>query len=203
MMTDWDNCYKEDNLPWNKNAPSPPLTEWVRRHEPKGRALVPGCGLGHDVVMLADAGVDVVGLDISTTAIDRAEALYPAYRENLVRGDLFDLPSYWLGTFDYVFEHTCLSGMPPELRPRYRDAIASALKPGGLLVGVWYINPDMDPGEQGPPFGIAVSELEALFPGWAIEDDYVPTTAFEGRAGRERLRVMRKPVTGVATSEPR
>ncbi|HYF35054.1 MAG TPA: methyltransferase domain-containing protein [Prosthecobacter sp.] len=191
-MTDWESCYQEDNLPWNRNVPSPPLTEWVRKHRPKGRALVPGCGLGHDVVMLVDAGVEALGLDISPTAIDRAEALYPAYRDSLVRGDLFDLPKYWLGTFDYVFEHTCLSGMPPEYRPKYRDAIASALKLGGLLAGVWYINPDMDPGEAGPPFGISIPELEQLFSGWEIVEDYVPQNSFEGRQGRERVRVLKR-----------
>jgi SAM-dependent methyltransferase len=192
-MTDWESCYREDNLPWNKNAPSPPLAEWVKKHRPKGRALVPGCGLGHDVVMLAEAGVDALGLDISATAIDRAEALYPKMKERLVRGNLFDLPKYWLGTFDYVFEHTCLSGMPPELRPRYRDGVASALKPGGLLVGIWYENPDMDPGEAGPPFGVSVAELEEMFAGWEAVEDYVPDNSFPGREGRERVRVLRKP----------
>jgi SAM-dependent methyltransferase len=143
--------------------------------------------------MLAAANVDAVGLDISPTAIARAEATYPAHRERLVRGDLFDLPKYWLGTFDYVFEHTCLSGMPPELRPKYRDAVASALAPGGLLVGVWYVNPDMDPGESGPPYGISVPELDALFAGWQVVEDYVPEVGYEGRVGRERLRVLKKP----------
>jgi SAM-dependent methyltransferase len=192
-MTDWDNCYRENNTPWDKNLPSPPLTGWVRKHKPQGRALMPGCGLGHDVVMLADAGVDILGLDISATAIDRGEALYPAYKERLVRGDLFDLPNYWLGTFDYVFEHTCLCALPVDWRPRYRHAVAAALKPGGLLVGVWFINPDMDPGESGPPFGISTAELAELFQGWKVIEDYVPESAFPGRAGRERVRVLQKP----------
>lgn len=193
-MTDWENCYLENNTPWNKDAPSPPLAEWVSRTRPRGRALVPGCGVGHDVAMLADAGVDVTGLDIAPTAIQRAQKTYPAHAARFVLGDLFDLPKDWRGAFDYVIEHTCLSGMPPELRPRYRDAVTAALKPGGLLAGVWYINPDMDPGETGPPFALPVEELEALFPApaWEIVEDSVPASAFSGRAGRERLRVLRR-----------
>jgi SAM-dependent methyltransferase len=193
-MTDWESCYLEKNMPWNKDAPSPPLVEWVARTRPQGRVLVPGCGVGHDVAMLVEAGVDAIGLDIAPTAIELAQKAYPAHADRFVVGDLFGLPKEWLGSFDLVIEHTCLSGMPPELRPKYRDGVTSALKPGGLLVGVWYVNPDMDPGEDGPPFGVSVEELGALFAGWEIIEDYVPTVAYAEREGRERLRVMRRPL---------
>ncbi|MDZ4287056.1 MAG: methyltransferase domain-containing protein [Prosthecobacter sp.] len=194
-MTDWEGCYLENNTPWNRGAASPPLIEWVRRARPQGRALVPGCGLGHDVAMLAEAGVDAAGLDISATAIERAQAAHPGHQERFVHGDLFALPNPWLGTFDLVFEHTCLSGMPPEWRPKYRDAVAAALKPGGLLVGVWYVSPDMDPGESGPPFAISVAQLDDLFAGWQIVEDYVPTVAYADREGRERVRVLKPSVS--------
>jgi hypothetical protein len=96
------------------------------------------------------------------------------------------------GAFDFVVEHTCLSGMPPELRPDYRRGVLSALRPGGIIVGVWFINPDLDPGETGPPFPLPVEELDALFAG-ACEtlEDYVPGNSFPGREGRERVRVLR------------
>lgn len=193
-MTDWENCYLENNTPWNRGAPSPPLAEWVRRTKPAGRAFVPGCGVGHDVAMLAESGMDVLGLDISATAIERARAAYPAHAARFIVGDLFALPYHLLDAFDWVIEHTCLSGMPPDWRPKYRDAVASALKPGGMLAGVWYVNPDMDPGESGPPFGISVAELDALFAGWQIIEDYIPAVAYNEREGRERVRVLRCPV---------
>ncbi len=47
---------------------------------PPGRALVPGCGRGYDVTLLASADRSVMGLDISETAIktakERAAALH-------------------------------------------------------------------------------------------------------------------------------
>ena len=64
---------------------------------------------------------------------------------------------------------------------------------GGLLIGVWFINPDLDEGQTGPPFPIPVSELDALFAEkFDIVEDYIPTAAYAGREGRERIRVLRK-----------
>jgi SAM-dependent methyltransferase len=194
MMTDWERCYTEGETPWNKGKPSPPMEQWVINHHPHGRALVPGCGVGHEVAMLAGQGVDAAGLDLSPTAIEMARAAYPAHADRFVTGDLFAMPAEWVGQFDYVFEHTCLCAMPPELRTDYEKAVHEVLKPGGLLVGIWFINPDMDPGESGPPFGIPVPELGVLFADsrWEIIEDVVPQIGHDGRVGRERLRVLRK-----------
>ncbi|MGZ8899312.1 MAG: methyltransferase domain-containing protein, partial [Limisphaerales bacterium] len=64
---------------------------------------------------------------------------------------------------------------------------------GGLLVGVWYINPCLEPGYEGPPFPFSVAELTGLFAeGYEVVEDYVPAVAFAGREGRERVRVLRK-----------
>lgn len=86
-----------------------------------------------------------------------------------------------------------MSGLNPSLRPDYRRGLDLTLKPGGLLIGVWYINPDLDPGEVGPPFPFSVPDLTAFFAvGYDIVDDYVPDLAFANRTGRERVRVLKR-----------
>ena len=115
-MTDWEKCYVEGHMPWNKGAPSPPMLEWVHHHQPQGRALMPGCGVGHDLAMLVTQGVDATGLDLSPTGIEMAKTTYPALSERFVVGDLFAMPADWLGHYDFVFEHTCLCALPPDLR---------------------------------------------------------------------------------------
>lgn len=86
-----------------------------------------------------------------------------------------------------------MSGLHPALRASYRRGIDLTLRPGGLLVGVWFINPDLDPGDEGPPFPFSVAALTELFAdGYAIIDDYVPDQSFTGREGRERVRVLRR-----------
>ena len=64
-----------------------------------------------------------------------------------------------------------------------------------LLIGVWFINPALDPGKEGPPFPFSVADLTALFAeGYAVVEDYMPDVAFPGREGRERVRVLRRVV---------
>jgi hypothetical protein len=79
------------------------------------------------------------------------------------------------------------------MRADYRKGVDLTLRKGGLLIGVWYINPDLDPGYEGPPYPFSVPDLTALFAeGYEIVHDYIPDVAFPGREGRERLRVLRK-----------
>jgi SAM-dependent methyltransferase len=178
---------------WNKGAPSPPLQQYLERHPTRGRTLVPGCGHGHEVALAVEHGLDAIGLDIAPTGIAEARALYPTLAERFVVGDLFNPAPELRGAFDVVLEHTCLSGLHPSLRASYRRGIDLTLKPGGLLIGVWFINPDLDPGDEGPPFPLPVPDLTALFAaGYEIVTDYVPEVAFDSRVGRERMRVLRR-----------
>lgn len=192
--THWNQCYAEANTPWDKGQPSPPLVQALQKHAPRGRVLVPGCGAGHDAAYVASLGCEVLAVDIAPLAIERAKAAHPELPDSTwLLGDLFELPKTQAASFDAVVEHTCFCAMPPALRTAYRDAVLALLKPGGLLIGVWFINPDLDPGETGPPFPLPVEELDALFKdGFEVIDDYVPEVAFEGRLGRERVRVLRR-----------
>lgn len=190
---DWEELYQKGETRWEKGEASLPLKEYLARHELRGRALVPGCGRGHEVALAVEHGLDATGLDIAPTAVKEARMNYPHLAQRFVLGSLFDPPEQMRGAFDLVLEHTCMSALPPKLRVDYRRGIDLTLQQGGLLVGVWYINPDLDPGEEGPPFPFSVADLTALFAdGYEIVEDYVPKVAFEGREERERLRVLRK-----------
>jgi methyl halide transferase len=192
---DWDEIYRKGEVFWNKGAPSPPLKQYLERHAVRGRALVPGCGHGHEVALAVAHGLDATGLDIAPTGVAEARALYPHLAERFVAGSLFDPPEEMRGAYDVVVEHTCLSALPPTMRADYRRGIDLTLRRGGLLIGVWFIDPDLDPDEEGPPFPLSVAELTALFAeGYEIVDDYVPDVGFANRKGRERVRVLRRVV---------
>lgn len=190
---DWEDLYRKGEVHWNRGAPSPPLKQYLARNPVRGRALVPGCGYGHEVALAAEHGLDPVGLDIAPTGIAEARANYPHLAECFVAGDFFNPPEELRGAFDVVLEHTCLSGLHPSLRADYRRGIDLTLRTGGMLIGIWFINPDLDPGEEGPPYPFSIPDLTALFSeGYEIVDDYEPDVAFEGREGRERVRVLRR-----------
>jgi len=192
-LMNWDECYRTGNAYWDKGAPSPGMRHYLERQTVRGRTLVPGCGPGHEVALAVKHGLDATGLDISPAGVELARERYPELAERFVVGNLFDPPAELRGVFDIVLEHTCMSGLHPSLRADYRRGIDLALRPGGLLIGVWYINPNLDPGVEGPPYPFSMADLTGLFAdSYEIVDDYVPDVAFPGREGRERVRVLRR-----------
>jgi SAM-dependent methyltransferase len=195
MTRDWNELYARGETPWDRGTHAPALDVLLQKRPQlfAGRVLVPGCGLGHDARWLAGHGCEVVALDIAPLAIERAKQLEPSGRVDFRLADLLGLPADLCGSFDWVWEHTCLCALDPPLRQTYIAAVRSALRPGGAVAGVFYMNPDLDPGETGPPFGITLDELLALWRkgGFEIEEHWVPDVAYEGRAGRERLMRLR------------
>lgn len=200
MPNDWEHLYQTGETPWDKGAPAPPLLEWLAARDgpllPRGAILVPGCGLGHDARALAEACLEaeVLGLDLAPSAVAAASALPARGAVRFEQGDLFALPVAMRGVFDGVFEHTCFCAIDPARRPGYVAAVASLLKTGGHLLAIFYLNPH-DPGEDqtGPPHGVTLPELDALFsPSFDLLEDTLPTRAYAGREGRERLRLYGK-----------
>jgi SAM-dependent methyltransferase len=135
-------------------------------------------------------GVQVLGLDLSPTAVRIAEGYPRAGAESYEVGDLFNLPESWNHRFDWVVEHTCFCAIPPEARPDYVHAIERVLKPGGRYFAIFYLNPDAP---QGPPHGVTHEEIERLFqPSFRLLEEWAPSGAFSGREGRELCQVREK-----------
>ncbi len=197
-MTDWDAAYQAGDTPWDKGAPSPALVAELEVRPIAGRVLVPGCGHGNDFPALLSGGAtEVVGLDISPTAVAETIKRFSANPAvTVVHADLFDLPDRWDAAFDVVFEHTCFCAIPRDRRSEYVLAVARALRPGGLLLAVFYLNPRDDPDPTlGPPFSVDDCELSERFtPYFEIEATGPPLAAFPERIGREAVwRLRRKP----------
>ncbi|HEY2572411.1 MAG TPA: methyltransferase domain-containing protein [Verrucomicrobiaceae bacterium] len=190
-MSDWNDLYAKGETPWERGRPAPVLEVAAKMHPElfQGRVLVPGCGLGHDARWLAARGCDVVAVDIAPLAIDRAKSLDREHRVDFRLENLFELTRDLRGAFDLVWEHTCLCALDPAMRAKYIAGVRSALKPAGMVAGVFYMNPDLDPGETGPPFGITLEELTKLWRdgGFEVQEHWVPQVANEGREGRERF----------------
>ena len=187
---DWDEYYQKDEVFWDKGEPSPALKQDLERHAVRGRALVPGCGHGHEVLLAVEHGLDALGLDIAPTGVAEARALYPKLAERFVVGDLFNPPAEMRSAFDVVLEHTCMSGLHPMLRADYRRGIDLTLRPGGWLIGVWFINPDLDPGDEGPPFPFSVPDLTALF-----SDGYINLKDTKGSVTFIRSQPPKRPIS--------
>lgn len=108
----WDKLWKEgDFLPWDKGTPNPALVDLLNdRRDVIGspligegdsrrrkRALVPGCGRGYDVLLLASWGYDAYGLEISESAVRRCE------EEKRVNGEKYSVRDETVGCGEAKF----------------------------------------------------------------------------------------------------
>jgi SAM-dependent methyltransferase len=191
MPTDWEQRYKTGDTPWDKSAPHPALVDFLEMQPLRRKILVPGSGLGHDVRAISRGDNEVTGIDIAPSAVERARTFQKSAGENYRLADLFDLPPELCGVFDWVWEHTCFCAIDPARRADYARSVADALKPGGHLLAVFYLDPGN--GDDGPPFGVSTIELNALFlPRFELLRDWEPLRTYAGREHRERMRLLRR-----------
>ncbi len=155
----WQGRYESGQTSWDLQGPSPHLQAFAQDHPEvfQGKWLVPGAGRGHDAAFIASPGADVTAIDYAPGAVEAAGQLYPAldYRQ----ADIFNLDEAFNAKFDGVFEHTCFCAINPKRRPDYVAMATKVLKPGGVLLGVFWEHDDPD----GPPFSTTPEELRSLF----------------------------------------
>ena len=192
MPRDWNSAYENDDTPWDKGVAAPPLAEFLERHQVSGEVLVPGCGAGHDVRLLAKQGAEVVGLDIAPAGVEKARSFPVENSERYALGDFLKLGPEYHGQFDYVFEHTCLCAIEPSERRAYAESLRLALKPGGHYLAVFYRQVSDYDGD-GPPHPISSDEIDALFgEHFEVIESFVPERTYDSRpVGAEEVALMR------------
>ncbi|GAB6112314.1 class I SAM-dependent methyltransferase [Desulfomicrobium salsuginis] len=125
-----------EKIYWADLEPNPLLLDWLDAHPaPAGRrAVVVGCGLGDDAEALRERGYDVVGFDISPSAVEMCRRRYPDSSVEYVVADLFDHPTPWRRGFDLVYECNTIQILTGDNRRRALNAIAELAVPGGEVV---------------------------------------------------------------------
>jgi SAM-dependent methyltransferase len=91
-----------------------------------------GCGNGRNYIPLREAGLKLVGIDISTQAIEQLRRLQPTIRaDSLLQGTVHDLPadmSFPLVVGIQVFQHGTAATAAEHIA-----AAAARVRPGGLF----------------------------------------------------------------------
>ncbi|MFE4105089.1 methyltransferase domain-containing protein [Almyronema epifaneia] len=158
----WEQRYQAGTPRWDLGQASPALVDWLDHSlPPTGKAIVLGCGRGHDALYLAKAGFEVWGVDYAPSAIAAAtaKAQQQQIAVHFVQRNIFDLVPAFSHQFDYVIEHTCFCAIDPGLRSHYVELVYQLLKPQGQLIGVFFTH--SRPG--GPPYGATVADIRACF----------------------------------------
>ena len=167
MSEFWEEKYASGNMPWDIGEEAPAIKDYFKRKTNsniKNNIVVLGCGRGYDAFYIAKLGKEVWGFDFSDKAIQfclERKDKEKIKNANFLKLNFFDLvkEEKWKGYFDYVIEHTSFCAIDPSKREDYINLISYLLKPGGELVGLFFIRP-IEIG--GPPFGIDLGELRKL-----------------------------------------
>lgn len=141
---------------WDTGISPPELSAFLAAHSP-GRALDLGCGTGTNLLTLAQAGWQVVGVDfVPQAAITARRRLKKAgLAGRVLIGDVTDLMGVD-GLFDLVLDIGCYHALTDSGRERYRAQLMCLLRPGGSLLMYAHHHP-------GAPFvGIDETDLQAF-----------------------------------------
>lgn len=166
---DWNDHYATEDLPWDVGEPEEHLTAFVRsgRVNRGGRVLEVGCGTGTNALWLAGEGFDVVGIDVATRAIDRANTKRAAVSTPVAcRFEVLDFlhaepPG---GLFDFIFDRGCFHVFHDAAdRARFAERVAALLGPDGQWLSL--IGSTEGPArDTGPPRRSAREVVEAIEP---------------------------------------
>lgn len=160
----WNDSYASgDPPPWDTGTPDPLLVDMIEAVViPPGRTLEIGCGTGTNAIFLARHGFDVLGVDSSEVAINKARAKAHGQCRFEVIDFLAATPTG--GPFEFVFDRGCFHVFDDESdRARFAQKVSAELVEGGLwlsLVG----STEGGPRDQGPPRRSAREVMNAIEP---------------------------------------
>jgi SAM-dependent methyltransferase len=184
----WEMRWQASFTPWDAGRVPARLREHIVAHRPPGRVLVPGCGSGHDVRFLAEAGIDVQGIDFSPAALAAALPVLGPFADRVRLADFFG-PGLE-GPWALVYERAFLCALPRRMWTAWAARVADLLAPGAALAGFFHFGE----GDRGPPFPLhGQGELDRLVEA-AFERtiDLPVDDSIAVFAGRERWQVWRR-----------
>jgi SAM-dependent methyltransferase len=103
-----------------------------------GPTLEIGAGTGTNAIWMAERGFDVLGVDVSPRAVERAHAKMEGrgLRCRFAAADFLAAPPPH-GPFQFVFDRGCFHVFDePGERQRFAAQVAAALAPGGLWLSL-------------------------------------------------------------------
>jgi SAM-dependent methyltransferase len=162
----FDSAYESGSPPWLIGEPQPRIMElesdgWIR-----GAVLDAGCGSGEHTIYLANLGYDVLGVDFSARALEKARA-NAGERHIETRFELAD--ALHLGDeprFDTVIDSALFHVFAVEERAQYTRSLHTVCRPGAF-VHLLALS-DAEPG-LGPQISDTAIR-EAFREGWVLED---------------------------------
>ena len=183
----WQQRWQEGRIGFHKSDVNPELIKYFSNIAlPAGsRVLVPLCGKSIDMVWLACAGYDVVGIELVESAVQaffaeqnitptiteltstadkstlkRYQGQLAAQTITLWAADIFALSTIDIGDIDAVYDRAALIALPANMRADYsRHIVKLSNNAPQLLITLNYDQSKKD----GPPFSITQQQLHQYY----------------------------------------
>jgi hypothetical protein len=169
-MTKYARMYRLGIRPWERYGTAASMSiadlfdrEATERSRPLGRALDLGCGRGQYTPELQRRGWQAVGIDNVPSAIADAIARDTSGASYVV-GDVTDLPSAGLGTFDFFLDIGCFQGLDVRQQAAEGAGVTELANPDATLLMLAF----------GPTWmrslleGVSQQDVERAFPMWEL-----------------------------------
>jgi len=179
MQTDfWLERWEKNQIGFHEEEVNSHLQNfWATLKLPAQRKIfVPLCGKSKDMLWLLAQGYQVVGVELSSLAVqnffteNQLEAQvtdcgtlqrWETDGLSIYQGDFFDLRDTDLADCDAIYDRASLIALPPQMRKQYTKHLKSIVPnlSHTLLLTLEYDQNQM----QGPPFSVSESEVCDLF----------------------------------------
>lgn len=177
-VMDWDDAYQsqgpfEGPPPWNIGEPQPELAALAAAGKVRSDVLDAGCGYAELSLALAADGYDVVGIDLTPTAV--AAATKAAQDRGLTNATFVqdDITSFtgFDGRFNTIIDSTLFHSLPIEGRDGYLQSVHRAAAPGASFYILVFAKGAFPPEAEFGPNTVTEDELrEAVAKHWEIDE---------------------------------
>lgn len=174
----WHERWASNQIGFHEGKPNNFLTRFFPQLDlaPGAKLFVPMCGKSVDMLWLAQQGHRVLGVELSSVAVQtffaenqltaeqRIQGAFSCWRGGgieILCGDFFALTAAELADVAAVYDRAALIALPEAMRNAYARHLDVILPAGirHLLVTLDYPQEQM----QGPPFSVDAAEVQRLF----------------------------------------
>lgn len=163
----WDERYQGDaeSRPWDIGTVEAELKRIVEADlsgTKISRALDIGCGTGTNAIWLAERGIDVLGTEISPTAIAAANKKIAGKNLSIrfIENDIVRTPPVQAGSMDFAFDRGVFHVMTAPQRGPFVKHVAQSLSDRGWWLCMAGSKDETKPADRGPP-RLSATELLA------------------------------------------
>lgn len=173
----WHKRWEANEIGFHENKPNPLLVKHFNQLSLKqgNRLFLPLCGKSQDIIWLIKNGFKVVGVELSTIAVEQffkenqiqphiskqdKFILFSGNNIDIFVGDFFDLTAIDLGAVDAIYDRAALVALPETMRKDYTEHLIVITDKKPQLLICFDYDQSLLPG---PPFSIPNTELSNLY----------------------------------------